>query len=126
LFYLNQIPGNKMKPQLQVLYDGACPLCSREIAYYRGLTAREPIAWLDISNEQQSLPPGINRCYALSRFHLVGHNGEVWQGARAFLRLWRALPGWRYLGYALAVPPVPSLLELAYRGFLKVRARVLS
>ena len=66
-----------MKPQLQVLYDGACPLCRREIAYYRGLTAREPIVWLDISNEQQPLPDGINRCYALSRFHLVGQNGEV-------------------------------------------------
>jgi len=113
-----------MKPALQVLYDGACPLCRREISYYRGLTAREPIAWLDISDQQQSLPSGIDRCSALSRFHVVGPHGEVWQGARAFLRLWRALPGWRYPGYLLAVPPVPSLLELCYRGFLKVRARV--
>ncbi|WP_082971532.1 DCC1-like thiol-disulfide oxidoreductase family protein [Rheinheimera sp. SA_1] len=94
------------------------------MAYYRGLTARESITWLDISNEQQSLPDGISRCYALSRFHLVGQDGQVWQGARAFLRLWRALPGWRYLGYVCAVPPIPSLLELAYRGFLKARARM--
>lgn len=113
-----------MKPQLQVLYDGGCPLCRREIAYYRKLPALEPIAWLDLSNEQQNLPLGISRCDALRRFHLVNEQGEVWQGARAFLRLWRALPGWRYLGYALAVPPLPSLLELCYRGFLKIRARV--
>lgn len=113
-----------MNAELQVLYDGGCPLCRREIAYYRGLAAREPIIWLDISDSQQNLPNGINRCDALSRFHLVGTNGEVWQGARAFLRLWRALPGWRFLSYLCSLPPLPSVLELCYRGFLKVRAKL--
>lgn len=113
-----------MNAQLQVLFDGGCPLCRREIAYYRRLQALESIEWLDISQEQQRLPEGIDRCHALQRFHLVSAEGEVWQGARAFLRLWRALPGWRFLGYLFSIPPLPSLLELAYRGFLKLRARI--
>ncbi len=113
-----------MNSQLQVLYDGRCPLCRREIAYYRRLPALESIEWLDVSLEQQRLPAGITRCDALQRFHIVSSQGEVWHGARAFLRLWRALPGWRYLGYSFALPPLPSLLELAYRGFLILRARL--
>ncbi|MCT6698759.1 thiol-disulfide oxidoreductase DCC family protein [Rheinheimera sp. 4Y26] len=109
---------------LTVLYDGSCPLCSREIAYYQKLQAREPLLFIDVSNSLQALPDGINRCDALKRFHLVGRNGQVWQGARAFLRLWRALPGWRWLGYLGAVPPLPWLMEAAYRLILPLRRKL--
>jgi len=80
--------------------------------------------FIDVSNSLQALPDGINRCDALKRFHLVGQNGEVWQGARAFLRLWRALPGWRWLGYIGAVPPLPWLMEVAYRLILLLRPKL--
>ena len=32
-----------------VFYDGACPLCSREIAHYRRRQDSDDLLWLDIS-----------------------------------------------------------------------------
>lgn len=108
---------------LTVLYDGGCPLCRREIAYYRQLTALEPIQWLDLSIEQP-LPAQLNRCDALRRFHLVDEQQQVWHGARAFIRLWQALPGWRWLASLGRIPGFASLLELGYRLALRIRPRL--
>ena len=32
-----------------VLFDGGCPMCSREIAHYRRLGGAEAIDWIDIA-----------------------------------------------------------------------------
>jgi predicted DCC family thiol-disulfide oxidoreductase YuxK len=47
--------------------------------------------------------------------------GQLFSGAAAFSRLWRELPGWRWLGRLSAVPPLSWLAELAYRAFLPLR-----
>lgn len=108
---------------LTVLYDGGCPLCRREIAYYRGLTALEPIRWLDLTIEQ-ALPAQINRCDALQRFHLVDAQQQIWHGARVFIRLWQALPGWRWLGHCGRIPGFASVLEFGYLLALRLKPRL--
>ncbi len=35
---------------LEVFYDGGCPLCRREINYFRALKSRVPIIWLDLTD----------------------------------------------------------------------------
>ena len=35
---------------LTVMYDGACPLCRREIGLYQSLTPLQTVAWLDVSD----------------------------------------------------------------------------
>ena len=40
-------------PELTVLYDGACPLCRREIALYRGVRGDVPLCFTDVSDEAQ-------------------------------------------------------------------------
>ena len=123
LFMHNTVRSEQPRA-IQVLYDGSCPLCRREISYYQQLTPREPIIWLNVADQLQQLPQQVDRCDAMRRFHLVGAQQQVWQGARAFIRLWQALPGWRWLGYCCAVPPIPTLLELGYRLTLKLRPRL--
>lgn len=108
---------------LTVLYDGGCPLCRREIAYYRQLKALEPITWFDLSLNQ-AMPVAISRCDALRRFHLVDDQQQTWHGARAFIRLWQALPGWRWLATLRHVPGFATVLEWGYGLALKVRPKL--
>jgi ubiquinone biosynthesis monooxygenase Coq7 len=110
---------------LTVLYDGACPLCRREIGVYRGLTPMQPLEFRDISDPATALPtdlpPGLPRRELLARFHVRHADGRIESGARAFIALWERLPYWRWLAWLGRRPGVASLLEIAYRGFLRVR-----
>lgn len=76
---------------LTVLYDGACPLCRREIGLYRGLRplqSNSPVCFADVSDAALPLPPGTTREQLLARFHVRGRDGELLSGAQAFLALW--------------------------------------
>ena len=35
-------------PQVTLFWDGGCPLCRREIAYYKTLDANGQVDWVDI------------------------------------------------------------------------------
>lgn len=107
---------------LTVLYDGACPLCSREIAWYRRQVACEPLHWVDVARcRDTALPPGVDRAAALRRFHVLEADGRVLTGAAAFARLWAAHPRLAPLAWLARCPGVPALLEFAYRLFLRLR-----
>jgi len=110
---------------LTVLYDGACPLCRREIGLYRGLEPTQPLAFLDISDPAATpaadLPEGLPRSELLARFHVRHADGRLESGARAFISLWDRLPYWRWLARVGRLPGIAGLMEIAYRGFLRVR-----
>ena len=113
---------------LTVLYDGACPLCRREIGIYRRLQplhADAPVCFADVSDTALSLPsalpPGTTRAQLLARFHVRGRDGELLSGAQAFLALWAALPGWRWLALAGRIPGAAWVMERGYRRFLRWR-----
>ena len=107
-----------------VLYDGSCPICSREIASYRRLPSDRPIDWVDISYLGDQTLFGQGRSHLMQRFHVVTPSGQLISGARAFVHIWLLLPGWRYLGFFSKVPGVLAMMELGYRGFLKLRPRL--
>ena len=109
---------------LTVLYDGACPLCRREIGVYRGLQplpSDSPVCFSDVNDAALPLPPGTTREQLLARFHVRGRNGELLSGAQAFLALWAALPGWRWLALAGRLPGAAWVMERGYRLFLRWR-----
>lgn len=111
-------------PALTVLYDGACPLCRREIGVYRGLDPLQsdtPRCFADVSNAALPLPAGTTREQLMARFHVQRPDGELLSGAQAFLALWAALPGWRWLAFAGRLPGAVWLMERAYRMFLRWR-----
>ncbi len=108
-------------PTLTVLYDGACPLCRREIAVYRGLKPHTPVCFADVSDPALPLPRGTTRAQLLARFHVRGSDGSLLSGARAFLALWAALPGWRWLALIGRLPGATWAMERMYRFFLRLR-----
>jgi predicted DCC family thiol-disulfide oxidoreductase YuxK len=106
--------------ELTVLYDGACPVCAREIAFYRdrpGVEVRG-LAWADVA---QAAPPCLDRAAALARLHALLPDGRLIPGAAAFAEVWQRVPGLRWLGRLVACWPVTPLAELAYRGVPRVR-----
>ena len=116
-------PAKESTP-LTVLYDGACPLCRREIGVYRGLRplrSDSPVCFSDVSDAALPLPPGTTREQLLARFHVRGRDGELLSGARAFLALWAALPGWRWLALLGRLPGAAWVMERGYRLFLRWR-----
>jgi predicted DCC family thiol-disulfide oxidoreductase YuxK len=117
------MPETMTLPELTIYFDGSCPLCRREIALYQGLSAREALQWVDVS-AGQPLGEGLSCEAAMRRFHVREADGRLLSGGAAFARLWRALPGWRVLGWSFAWPPLSWLLELAYRIFLPLRLRL--
>jgi len=108
-------------PPLTVLYDGACPLCRREIGVYRGLQSSTPVGFADVSDTAQPLPPGTTREQLMARFHVLDANGRLLSGAQAFLALWAALPGWRWLARVGRLPGAVWAMERFYLLFLHVR-----
>lgn len=107
--------------KLTVLYDGACPLCRREIAVYQGLQADAPVCFADVSDPATELPAMTPRDQLLARFHVRHADGRLDSGAAAFVALWARLPGWRVLAWLARLPGVLWVMERVYRGFLRVR-----
>jgi predicted DCC family thiol-disulfide oxidoreductase YuxK len=105
----------------EVYYDGACPVCSREIATYRRAAGAEALCFVDVSQPDAALAPGLTREAALARMHVRRADGSMASGAAAFAALWSALPRWAWLGRVAALPIVAPVLELGYRGFLRLR-----
>jgi predicted DCC family thiol-disulfide oxidoreductase YuxK len=110
---------------ITVFYDGACPLCQREIGYYRRLSEDGSVLWVDVEAAGAcQLPGGLEKDHALARFHVQTAGGQVLSGANAFIALWAHIPGFQWLAKIARLPPLPWVLERAYRGFLLIRPTV--
>ncbi len=110
---------------LSVYFDGSCPLCLREIAFYRRCAGAQSIAWIDASQiAADEVAPGLSKQAALARFHVVTADGDIASGAEAFRRVWLLLPRFRWLGLACRARPVSWLLERAYTRFLVIRPAI--
>lgn len=107
---------------IQVYFDGGCPVCSREIAFYRARPGAAGFEWVDVSRaDAAELGAGLDREAAMARMHVRRADGILLSGAAAFAEMWRGMPGFRWLGWLLAMPPFGWIAEVGYRGFLVVR-----
>lgn len=108
--------------ELLVWYDGACPLCRREIALMRRLDRRRAIRFIDVADIADASCP-IDRAALLARFHALDE-GRLVSGAAAFAAMWRAIPRLRPLGLLARNRLVLAALERLYVFFLRVRPRL--
>ena len=105
-----------------VFFDGQCPLCTREVGYYRRQPGAEGINWIDVTKVSlDDLPSGLTREDALARFHVVTTKGELVSGGNAFSSLWLSLPAFRWAGRLFRINFLASFLELGYKIFLPCR-----
>lgn len=103
---------------VEVWFDGDCPLCRREIALLRRLDRRGAIVFTDVATGQGSCP--IDRSQLLSRFH-AREGGRMVSGAEAFAAMWRAIPILAPFGHLARNRQVLTGLERLYLVFLRMR-----
>jgi predicted DCC family thiol-disulfide oxidoreductase YuxK len=104
-----------------IYFDGACPLCSLEIAHYRRQSGSENLCFLDVSEAGAKTGAGLTQDAALARFHVRDRDGALLSGAAAFVSVWDELPSWRWAARLARLPGVLPVLELGYRAFLPLR-----
>jgi predicted DCC family thiol-disulfide oxidoreductase YuxK len=106
---------------LKIWFDGACPLCVREIALMRRLDWRDRIIFIDLGDVATHCP--IDRQTLLSRFHAL-EQGTLLSGAAAYAAMWRVIPLLRPLGLLARNRMVLRGLEWLYVLFLHVRPSI--
>ena len=112
--------NNDPKRAVEVYYDGACPVCSREISFYQKRMTEGDVAWRDVAADTAPAPD-LTRDAALARFHIRQSDGALVSGARAFLALWRNDRRLAPLARLLDRRPFIWALELGYTAFLRLR-----
>lgn len=114
----------KKKQKTTVFYDGACPLCSREIAHYRNCSGSDEVNWLDISQSKEQLDAyGIDYDSAMKRFHVLSADGTYHTGAFGFVYLWSILKPYKALSALINFFHLGSLLDWFYMRFATWRTQ---
>ncbi len=113
---------SQQKPK--VFFDGACPLCRREIAHYRRLKSATRLDWIDIQQAQERLAEyGIDHATAMARFHVLDTHKQWQTGAYGFVEMWSHLNGYRWIARLIRSLRLSPLLDALYRVFARWRLR---
>ncbi len=107
-----------------IFYDGACPLCSKEINHYKRLDKQQKIDWCDISTDsgQEKLATyNLDWQGAMKHMHAIDRQGKMIRGAYVFKEMWQQLPFYRWPGKLLSIPFLTPILDQAYKVFAYFR-----
>ncbi|MBC7693121.1 MAG: DUF393 domain-containing protein [Methylotenera sp.] len=107
--------------RLEVFYDGACHLCSREIEHYRKIDREGALRLVDISLptfDAGSL--GVDPVQVQKEMH-VRRGHEIFVGVPAFMEIWKCFPGYRSLVPFAQSPLIMPILNVGYWAFAKIR-----
>jgi predicted DCC family thiol-disulfide oxidoreductase YuxK len=112
----------------QVFFDGACPLCSREIAAYRKRDRDHRLHFIDIADPAfHAVAYGLDPQRVQEVMHVRTADGTVQTEVAAFRILWQALPpNWltSLLLMILRLPGMMTAAGVAYRVFARNRYRL--
>ena len=110
--------------EVEVFFDGDCPLCLREIRMLQRLDRDGHILFTDIAAPGFD-PIGTGREWdeLMARIHGRLPDGTLIEGVEVFRRLYAAV-GFRRLVSLSRLPGVRHLLELGYRFFARYRLRL--
>jgi predicted DCC family thiol-disulfide oxidoreductase YuxK len=109
--------------QIEVFYDGDCPLCRREIAMLRRMDRKRQIRFTDIAAvDFQASSDEVSWDDLMSEIHGRLPDGSWIRGVEVFRRLYSAV-GWGPLVRLSRLPLVSSMLAWGYRLFARNRLR---
>ena len=109
---------------VEVFYDGDCPLCLREITMLQRKDRAHRILFTNIAAPNfDAATVGISWSALMDRIHGRLPDGTLIEGVEVFRRLYAAV-GFGSLVAATRAPGVKQLLDLSYRVFAKNRLKL--
>lgn len=109
---------------IELFYDGQCPLCTREVGLLRRLDRRSRMRFTDIAAPGfDAAEVGVLWLALMDRIHGRLPDGSIIEGVEVFRRLYTAA-GLGPLVALTRLPGISQLLDLLYRAFAKNRLRL--
>lgn len=110
--------------QVEVFYDGECPLCMREISMLQRRDRRERIRFTDIAASDFE-PGSLGKTREEFMARILGRlpDGTWIDGVEVFRRLYSAI-GFGWLVAMTRIPGLSHLLDGAYAVFARNRLRL--
>lgn len=112
--------------KLTVFYDGACPRCVRDRAWYENLSAAgdEAVEWQDITGRDDELRQlGIEPEAALRELHVRDAEGVIHRELDAYILLMSRVRRLKPLAWLIGLPGLRPLLSHLYRTWVLRRLR---
>ena len=117
----SQLLASEFGVQIEVFYDGDCPLCRREIGFFKKKDRKRLIRFRDIQRIDFA-SAGIPKTYQQLMGEIHGRlpDGTWIIGVEVFRRLYSAI-GWNWIVAITRWPVVLQSLDWAYQFFAKQR-----
>jgi len=109
---------------LTVFFDGACPICAREIAFMKRLDRRRQLTYCDFSRpDYDATSIGLSPSTLSEVIHARWADGRVITGVAVFQAMWEAV-GLGALAKLSRLPFIEPLVSRAYAWFARNRLKL--
>ena len=98
---------------MKVYFNNSCKICRSEINLYKKEKIEE-IDWIDITNNIAAEDETSKDDKTLLRRLHVMEDGKVFEGAEAFLLVWKKIPKYKFLYKFFKLPIIFTLFNFAY------------
>ena len=98
---------------MKVYFNNSCKICRTEINLYKKENIKG-IQWVDITNNSQAEKETLKDDKALLRRLHIKEKNKVFEGAEAFLLLWKRMPKYRFLYNFFKLPIVFNIFSIIY------------
>ena len=98
---------------MKVYYNESCSICRAEINLYKKQNIKQ-IDWVDITNNTAAEKDTLKDDKSLLRRLHVEEDGKIFEGAKAFLLVWKKIPKYRFLYRFFKLPIIFTLFSFSY------------
>ncbi|MBT5185771.1 MAG: DUF393 domain-containing protein [Kordiimonadaceae bacterium] len=103
---------------IKVFFDDRCPICSREIDYYKRITPSADIVWCGISQHISTLEKnGISYIESLKVIHAINTENKHFRGVDVFILIWQQTSNWRWFAKIVKLPVIYHVSKALYSIF---------
>ena len=98
---------------MKVYYNESCSICRAEINLYKKQNIKQ-IEWVDITNNTTAEKDTSKDDKSLLRRLHVEEDGKIFEGAQAFLLIWKKIPKYKFLYSFFNLPIIFTLFSFFY------------